>query len=77
MTEQIRQEANRLADEICKVEKSLAHCKIMMENHHNHLQVSSTMSFTVPNEIANGILQLSRDALERQLTELEHEFEQL
>ena len=77
MTEEKRKKANDLAYEISEVKESLSYCNMMLENHHDCLRVVSTLTFRVPKDIARSILLLSKDALEKQLTKLEKEFDEL
>lgn len=77
MTNEKLQEAVKLAEQIDNVKEYLLHCNIMLDNHHDQLTVMSSMCFKVPKDIANGILQLSKDALERQLADLEKQFNEI
>jgi hypothetical protein len=77
MTEEIREKANKLAKEIKETREDLLHCKIMLENHHTGLYVKSSMGYNIPDDIASGVLQLSKDAIERKLEKLEKEYSEL
>lgn len=77
MTNEKLQQAVKLAEQIENVKAYLLNCNIMLDNHHNQLTVTSSKTFKVPKDIANGILQLSKDALERQLADLEKQFNEI
>ena len=77
MTGERLQRGIELAKKIDDVNSWLTTCNIMLEHHHNNLKVTGNMTFNVPDDIANGILQLSKDALERQLAGLQKQFEEL
>jgi hypothetical protein len=78
MTEEIREKANELAEEIEKTREDLLHCKVMIENKHTRLYVKScSIGYYIPEDIASGVLQLSKDAIERKLKKLEKEYNEL
>lgn len=78
MTEETRSKANYLAEQIEGVKASLTNCSIMLEHHHQGLFLKSTsMLFQIPNDIADIVLQISKDALKKQLDNLEKEYANL
>ena len=78
MTEEIREKANELAEEIMKTREDLLHCKTMLVNKHNRLYVKScSIGYYIPEDITSGVLQLSKDAIERKLARLEKEYSEL
>jgi molecular chaperone GrpE (heat shock protein) len=78
MTEEIREKANELAKEIKETREDLLHCKVMIENKHTRLYVKScSIGYYIPEDIASGVLQLSKDAIERKLEKLEKEYSEL
>jgi hypothetical protein len=78
MTEEIREKANKLAKEIKETREDLLHCKILIENKHTRLYVKScSIGYYIPEDIASGVLQLSKDAIERKLEKLEKEYSEL
>lgn len=78
MTEEIREKANELAEEIEKTREDLLHCKVMIKNNDTRLYVKScSIGYYIPEDIASGVLQLSKDAIERKLEKLEKEYNEL
>lgn len=77
MTEEIREKANELAEEIKKTKSDLCNCEIMLENQHKGLFIKSSIGYSLPDDIASGVLQLSKDAIERKLARLEKEYSEL
>ena len=77
MTEEIRAKANELAEEIEKTKSDLCNCKIMLENQHKGLFIKSSIGYSLPDDIARGVLQLSKDAIERKLEKIKKEYNEL
>lgn len=77
MTEDIRVKANKLAEQIEIAKNELCNCNIMLENHHKGLYIKSSIGYRLPDDIANAVLQLSKDAIERKLEKLEKEYNEL
>ena len=67
--------ANSLQEIIKELEDDFTQCKIMSDNKHNHLTISSTsMSFNLPPSQAKTILIIAKNAIEEELEKARKEF---
>jgi len=82
MTEETRKKANELASKIKDTELYLRDCNKMLENDYCGIEVrcplsNTILSFELPKDFCYEILKMSKLALERQLRQLEEEYEKL
>lgn len=67
--------ANSLQKIIKELEDNFTNCKIMSDNMHSHLTISSaSMSFKLPPSQARTILIIAKNAIEEELEKARKEF---
>lgn len=67
----------RLSQRIEELKNDLTNCRIMLENKHKKLTISSNMAFNLPDSQAETILLIAKAAIEEELKKAEEEFEKL
>ena len=67
--------ANSLQKTIKELEDDFTHCKIMSDNMHNHLTISSSsMCFHLPPSQAKTVLTIAMNTIEEELEKARKEF---
>lgn len=72
--------ANELQEEINKTDKSVTHCKIMLDNKHTIIigsRSTKDYDFVLPEDVRECVMRTALAALENKLDKLKKEFDEL